>query len=108
MLSVLSLHFAEYVPATGNVVSNGCVSTVCALTQHSTLCIEAQGAAVHKAVTVAEIVKRRRSGLQQTTNILLATDQQGGTVPAIAICLALDRAFQKGRTCNEGICAMLI
>ncbi|RNF01740.1 hypothetical protein TraAM80_06866, partial [Trypanosoma rangeli] len=38
-------------------------------TQHDTIKISAMGAAIHNAVNIAEIVKRRVVGLHQTTDI---------------------------------------
>lgn len=58
--------------------------------QHSPLTITAEGSAVSKAVTLAEISRRRLRGLHQSTQIGLATVDSGAApAPAIAITLSL-------------------
>ena len=63
--------------------------------QNSPLLLKAEGSAVSKAVTVAEIVRRRLRGLHQNTQIRLATgshsDEQRTSwppMPSIAITLS--------------------
>jgi len=63
--------------------------------QNSPLLLKAEGSAVSKAVTVAEIVRRRLRGLHQNTQIGLATgshsDEQRTSwppMPSIAITLS--------------------
>lgn len=56
--------------------------------QNAPLTIAAEGAAVAKAVSVAEITKRRLRGLHQNTQIGLVADAARST-PTIAITLSL-------------------
>ena len=58
---------------------------------NGTVKLHAQGPAVSKAVTVAEIAKRRLRGLHQNTQIGLTAERAEGerSVPTIAITLSL-------------------
>ena len=68
-----------------NIFPNGL-----ARSQHSTsLTITAEGNAVCKAVSVAEITKRRLRGLHQNTQIGLTEKAAASAVPTIAITLSL-------------------
>ena len=64
-----------------------CYTSRACLVQNAPLTIAAEGAAVAKAVSVAEITKRRLRGLHQNTQIGLVADAARST-PTIAITLS--------------------
>ena len=59
------------------------------MAQHGPVRLHARGPATAKAVTVAEITKRRMRELHQNTQIGLDTDASGKTSPTICVVLSL-------------------
>ena len=83
----------EQTPQTLRITSGGKVqayvaSALEALAAGAQLQLEAKGAAVCKAVTVAELTKRRLRGVHQITQIGLADPDGEASVPTIAIALS--------------------